>query len=100
VPAGGALEPVPAIAALGFGNTLLLFAFRTDTVHLPLLNIVSENEGTTGAFGQIAIANLGTAAGGRADENALAVAAPEFSLGCFLAHRTLVHVYLFIAQLF
>jgi hypothetical protein len=100
VTAGGALKPVPAMAALGLGHPLLLFALGTDAVHLPLLDVVSEDEGTAGALGQIAPADLGAATGGRADEYALAGAAPEFSLGRFLANRAFVHVHLLFPQWF
>jgi hypothetical protein len=98
VPARRTLEPVSAVAALGFGHPLFFFALRTDAVHLPLLDVVGKDEGTAGTFRQIALADLGAAVGGWADENGFAGAAPEFSLGRLFAHRALVHIYLFIPQ--
>jgi hypothetical protein len=97
--AGGALKPVPAVAALGLGHPLLLFTFRADAIHLSMLDIIGEDKGAAGAFGQIALADLGAATGGRTDENALAGAAPELSLGRFFTHRALVHFYLLVPHI-
>jgi hypothetical protein len=91
------LEPVFAVAALGLGHPLFLLTFWTDAIHLPLLDIVGKDQSAARAFGQIAFSDLGAAAGGRADKDAFAGAAPELSFGYFFTNRALVHNDLFIS---
>jgi hypothetical protein len=91
MPTGRAIEPVPAVAALCFRQTLFLFAFRAFTVHLPVFNIIFKKQGTFRALGQVALANLIAAVLRRTDKDRLAALAKIFTLGFFFTDRTFFH---------
>jgi len=91
VPAGRAEEPVAAIFALRFGNPLFFLTLGAHAIHFFLFDVVREDQGTTGAFLRLAIANLSTTIRIGAQKDRFAAAAPIFSLFHFLTYGALIH---------
>ena len=89
--AGGAVEPVFAVLALGFGQSLLFPALGALTVHLLVFYVILEKQAATGAGRGVPGADPCPAVRARADEDGLAAAAPELPFFHFLAHRTFFH---------
>jgi hypothetical protein len=91
VSAGGTIEPVFAIFALGLRKALLFFAFGTLAIHLPAGDIIGEQQTAPGTLGGVSLADLGAAGLHGTDENGLAGTAPVLPFFQFLAHRAFFH---------
>lgn len=89
--AGRAIEPVPAVPALGLGKSLLLLTLGALSVHFAPLDVVGEEQAAAGAFSGIAFADLGSAVRVGADKDGFAAAAPVLPFFLFLADRTFIH---------
>jgi len=70
---------------------LFFLTLGAHAVHLFLFDVVREDQGTTGAFLRLAIADLSTAIGIGAQKDCFAAAAPIFSLFHFLAYGAFIH---------
>lgn len=90
--AGGAIEPVAAVLALGIGQTLFTLAFRAFAVHFSIFDVFFEQQPALGtSFGVPPVVRR-FAIGGGADEYGLTVFTPVLAFGLLLAHWTFFHM--------